>query len=113
VPSESHGVSACQALSLRRGGELPMSGLIRYEGSRHLPRHLDRQLTYNEERALANASEIRAIGFVTKVGMTAVAEVTDLESLLVSRSPLGEARFKLLADTAAAGIAGVIVQMVQ
>jgi hypothetical protein len=113
VPHEDHWLSPCSPLHLWRGGELPMSGIVPYEGPRRLPRHLSQQLAYSERKALAHATEIRAIEFVARVGLQSVAELSELEGRLIAQTPLAEPRLKVIADTAAGAIASEIVRMVQ
>ena len=110
---EGYGMSACSPLPLRRGGELPMSAIVPFEGPRRLPRLVSQQMAYSERRAIVHATEIRAIEFVARVGLQSVAELSDLEGRLIAQSPLAEARLKAIADTAAGAIASEIVRMVQ
>ncbi len=67
----------------------------------------------SERRALVHATEVRAIEFVTRVGLQSIAELSELEGRLIAQTPLAEARLKMLADTAAGAIASELVRMVQ
>ena len=82
-------------------------------GSSHLPRAVEAQLTRSEQLALIAASNVRAIDFVARVGLQAVADLSDLEGRLVTQCPAGEARLKAVADTAAGAIASEVAWMVQ
>jgi hypothetical protein len=116
VPSlsnEGDGLPASPTLPLRRGGELPMSGIVPFEGPRRLPRLASQQMAASERRALVHATEVRAIEFVARVGLQSIAELSELEGRLVAQTPLAEARLKMLADTAAGAIASELVRMVQ
>jgi hypothetical protein len=80
---------------------------------RRLPRAVSQQLAVSEQRALVAATEVRAIEFVARVGLQAVADLTSLEGQLVAQVPLAEPRLKAIADTAAGAVASELVRMVQ
>ena len=90
-----------------------MSSIVPFEGPRRLPRLASQQMAASERRALVHATEVRAIEFVTRVGLQSIAELSELEGRLVAQTPLAEARLKMLADTAAGAIASELVRMVQ
>lgn len=89
------------------------TGIVPYGGGpRRLPKAVSQQMVYSEQRALVHATEVRAIEFVARVGLQAVADITDLEARLIGQTPLAEARLKAIADTAAGAIASEITRMV-
>ena len=90
-----------------------MSSIVPFEGSRRLPRLASQQIAGSERRALVHATEVRAIEFVTRVGLQSIAELSELEGRLIAQTPLAEARLKMLADTAAGAIASELMRMVQ
>jgi hypothetical protein len=90
-----------------------MSSIVPFDGPRRLPRLASQQMATSERRALVHATEVRAIEFVTRVGLQSIAELSELEGRLIAQTPLAEARLKMLADTAAGAIASELVRMVQ
>jgi hypothetical protein len=90
-----------------------MSNIVPFVATHRLPKAVDQHLALTEHRALIHATEVRAIEFVARVGLQAVADLTDLEGRLIVQTPLAEARLKAIADTAAGAIASEIARMVQ
>jgi hypothetical protein len=85
--------------------------IVPYGWPDRLPAATKRQLTYINHRGLTGAAGVRAIEFVTHIGLQAVAEIGDHETRLLAQSPVSEARLKLIADTAAGAIASEIARM--
>lgn len=59
-------------------------------------------------RGLVQAARVRALEYVSNEAMQAVAGLTELETLYLRRSPLGEARYRSIADTAAVAMANIV-----
>lgn len=88
-----------------------MSAIVPYDNRRRLAKATNQQLAATEERAFVYATEVRAIEFVARVGMQAVADLSDMEGRLIAQVPLAEPRLKAIADTASGAIAAAIVHM--
>ncbi|MFL6136711.1 MAG: hypothetical protein ACJ74O_02800 [Frankiaceae bacterium] len=73
-----------------------------------MPREVARALTQAEQSAAVQAARIEAVSYVTATGYQAVANLSDLEARLITRSPLAEARLRFIGDTGAARIAEII-----
>lgn len=59
-------------------------------------------------RGLVQAARVRALGYVANEAMQSVAGLTELEALYISRCPLGEGRYRAIADTAAVMMANIV-----
>lgn len=53
---------------------------------------------------------MRAVEYVSSEAMQAVAGLTELETLYLRRSPLGEGRYRAIADTAAVAMANIVAE---
>ncbi|WP_073844894.1 hypothetical protein [Amycolatopsis sp. CB00013] len=59
---------------------------------------------------IIQAAKVRAVELVANEGMQAVAGLSQLEALHLQRCPLGEARYRTIADTAAVAIASIVAE---
>lgn len=59
-------------------------------------------------RGLVQAARVRALEYVSSEALQAVAGLTELETLYLRRSPLGEGRYRAIADTAAVAFATIV-----
>ncbi|OLT23164.1 hypothetical protein BJF78_07365 [Pseudonocardia sp. CNS-139] len=61
-------------------------------------------------RGLVAAARARALEYVATEAMQAVAGLTELETLYLRRTPLGEARYRAIADTASVCLAQIVAE---
>ena len=61
-------------------------------------------------RGLVRAAQVRAVEYVATEAMQAVGGLTELETLYIQRSPLGESRYRAIADTAAVVVANIVAE---
>lgn len=61
-------------------------------------------------RGLVQAARVRALEYVGSEAMLAVAGLTEQEALYLSRTPLGEGRYRAIADTAAVAMANIVAE---
>jgi hypothetical protein len=61
-------------------------------------------------RGIVQAARVRAVEYVANEAMQAVAGLTELETLYLQRAPLGEARYRAIADTAACALANIVAE---
>ncbi|NMN98459.1 hypothetical protein [Antrihabitans stalactiti] len=59
-------------------------------------------------RGMVQAARVRALEYVANEAMQSVAGLTELEALYISRCPLGEGRYRAIADTAAVMMANIV-----
>lgn len=59
-------------------------------------------------RGLVQAARVRALEYVSTEAMQAVAGLTELETMYLRRTPLGENRYRAIADTAAVALATIV-----
>lgn len=60
---------------------------------------------------VVEVARVEAVAYVAYAGMQAVANLTDVESRLISRTPLGAARLELIANIGAGKIAEILERM--
>ena len=61
-------------------------------------------------RGLYQGARVRALEYVSTEAMQAVAGLTELETLYLRRSPLGEGRYRAIADNAAIAFATIVAE---
>lgn len=61
-------------------------------------------------RGVVQAARVRALDYVANEAMQAVGGLTELEALYISRCPLGEGRYRAIADTAAVAMANIVAE---
>lgn len=59
-------------------------------------------------RGIVQAARTRAVGYVANEAMQTVADLSELEALYLRRTPLGENRYRMIADTAAVSLANIV-----
>jgi len=94
-------------LARRPGG----SELDRASG-RNLPTRIERAVRHEidvvQGNAIVQAARSGAVEYVAAHGLQAVAGLSALEEQAVMASPLGEARYKAIVDTATTAIARIV-----
>jgi hypothetical protein len=94
-----------------------LEGLVGREvsfGHRPAPARVQRAVHHGVSiehgRGLVAAARVRAVEYVATEAMQAVAGLTELETLYLSRSPLGDGRYRAIADTAAVALANIVAE---
>ena len=86
----------------------------RLSGSTHVPARIGRAVAegvaVEHGRGLIQAARVRALEYVGNEALHAAATLTDLEALYLQRNPLGEARYRAIADSAAIGLARIVTE---
>jgi len=75
-----------------------------------IQRAVEQAVALEHGRAIIQAARVRGVDYVGTEAMQTVAGITDLETLYLQRSPLGEGRFKLIADTVTCAVAGIVAE---
>lgn len=93
----------------------PLDALTtRTTGRHHAPTRVQRAVhegvAIEHGRGLVAAARVRALEYVSNEAMQAVAGLTELETLYLSRSPLGEGRYRAIGDTAAVAMANIVAE---
>ena len=73
-----------------------------------LPRAVGRDLAEVKRQTLVRAGRVKGIEFVAELALDAAGNLSEREGLYLAQSPLGEARYKLIADTAAGAMAAEV-----
>lgn len=76
-----------------------------------LPRAVSRDLEAVKHQVLVRAGRVKGIEFVTQLALDAAADLSDREARHIVASPLGEARYKFLVDTATSALAAEIADL--
>jgi len=76
----------------------------------HVRRAVHEGVALEHGRGLVAAARVRALEYVSTEAMQAVAGLTELEALYLSRCPLGEGRYRAIADTAAVALATIVAE---
>jgi hypothetical protein len=83
-------------------------------GARTIPARIERAVhegvAVEHGRGIVQAARVRAVEYVATEAMHAVAGLTELETLHLQRSPLGEGRYRAIADTAAVALANIVAE---
>lgn len=81
---------------------------------RSVPARIDRAVrdgvAIEHGRGIVQAARTRALEYVATEAMQAVAGLTELETLYLQRTPLGENRYRTIADTAAVALANIVAE---
>lgn len=80
----------------------------RYPVPARVERAVVQAVAVEHGRGLVQAARVRALEYVASEAMQAVAGLTELETLYLQRAPLGEARYRSIADTAAVALANIV-----
>src|SRR5690349_8840047 len=88
---------------LNPGGNDPAVARItnRYQAPARIERAVREGVAVEHGRGLVQAARVRALEYVSNEALQAVAGLTELETLYLRRSPLGEGRYRAIADNAA------------
>lgn len=73
-------------------------------------RAVDQGVAIEHGRGIVQAARVRALEYVSTEAMQAAAGITELETLHLQRSPLGEGRYRAIADTAAIALANIVAE---
>ncbi len=96
-------------LARRTGG----NELDRASG-RNLPARIERavgnEVALVQGRAIVDAARVGAVEYVGTHGLRAIEGLTALEEQALQRSPLGDARYKAIVDTATAAVAHIVAE---
>lgn len=94
-----------------------LSGSLEHEVSVHrrpvparVVRAVDHGVAVEHGRGIVQAARVRALEYVATEALQAVAGLTELETLYIQRSPLGEGRYRAIADTAAVAMANIVAE---
>ncbi len=80
----------------------------RHRAPARVERAVDTAVAVEHGRGLVQAARVRALEYVSTEAMLAIGNLTELETLYLRRSPLGEARYRAIADTAAVAFATIV-----
>jgi len=75
-----------------------------------VPKQVVKAIDQAAYRGLISAARVRAVGYVTHVGLSETAILTGLEERLIKQYPLGSARFEVIVDTYAGYVAAEIAR---
>ena len=82
----------------------------RYQAPTRIERAVREGVAVEHGRGLVQAARVRALEYVSNEALQAVAGLTELETLYLRRSPLGEARYRAIADNAAIAFATIVAE---
>lgn len=80
----------------------------RYRAPARIERAVLEGVAVEHGRGLVQAARVRALEYVSTEAMQAVAGLTELETMYLRRTPLGEGRYRAIADTAAVAFANIV-----
>ena len=81
-----------------------------YQAPARIERAVRDGVAVEHGRGLVQAARVRALEYVSNEAMQAVAGLTELETLYLRRSPLGEGRYRAIADTAAVAFSNIVAE---
>lgn len=84
----------------------PVTG--HYRAPARIERAVVEGVAIEHGRGLVQAARVRALEYVSTEALQAVAGLTELETLYLRRSPLGEARYRAIVDTASVAMANIV-----
>ncbi len=87
------------------------AGITVRGGSPRIPRTIVKAVESAGHRGLVAAAKTQAAGYVTHVALSQVAMLTAEEGRMIEQCPLGEGRFKVIADTYTGVAVSEIAQM--
>lgn len=85
-------------------------GATRRRPPAHVQRAVQEAVAVEHGRGLVQAARVRALEYVAHEAMQAVAGLSELEALYIQRTPLGEQRYRAIADTAACAVANIVAE---
>ena len=81
---------------------------------RNLPARLERavrnEIDLVQGRAIVQAARTQAVEYVAHSALRAVEGLTEMETLALQRTPLGDARYKAIVDTATGALARIVAE---
>src|SRR5690349_4207367 len=122
TPSSRHARSCDQdlAASTQRRSQMshPMPRQREYQLERasghrvstRLERATRQEVDLVQAHGLVQAARTQAVEYVTVSALRAVEGLTELEALALQRNPLGEARYKVIVDTATGALARLVAE---
>lgn len=75
-----------------------------------VPKQVVKAVDHAAYRGLIAAARVRAVGYVTHVGLNETAILTGLEERLIKQYPLGATRYEVIVDTYAGYVAAEIAR---
>lgn len=78
--------------------------------SPRLQRAVRNEIDVVQGRGLIQASRTQAVEYVAHSALRAVEGLTEMETLALQRAPLGEARYKAIADVATSALARIVAE---
>ncbi|MEV6873943.1 hypothetical protein [Amycolatopsis sp. NPDC051128] len=78
--------------------------------SARLVRATHNEIDQTQAAALVQSTRTQAVGYVAASALRAVEDLTNMEELALQRSPLGEARYRAIVDTAAGVMAHIVAE---
>jgi len=76
-----------------------------------IPRPVNRNIRYAHEDGLVAAAKIEALQYATQTALLAAGSASALETNLIQTIPLGEPRYRAIADAFVVGATTVIYRM--
>jgi len=73
-------------------------------------RAVQRAVRNEREKAVVAAARVNRVAVTSQVALMRAGELSELEAQLTRMSPLGEARYKAIADAATLGFTNIIFQ---
>jgi hypothetical protein len=94
-----------------------VGGLTGREGSlgrssvpARIQRAVNEAVAVEHGRGIVQAARVRAVEYVAHESLQAAARLTQMEAVYLQQSPLGEARYRVIADTACGTFANIIAE---
>lgn len=69
-----------------------------------------RAVQYERDKTAVAVARVNRVALTAHVALQRTAEISELENRLIQMAPLGEARYRAIADAAAMGLANVVGQ---
>ena len=89
---------------------VPRRNYLSPNRSGRMPRAAARAVEYERERAAVAVAQVNRVALTAQVALQRAAEISELENRLIQMAPLGEARYRAIADAAAMGLANIVHQ---
>lgn len=86
------------------------TSFTRHPAPARIQRAVHEAVAIEHGRGIVQASRVRAVEYVATEAMQASAGLTDQETLNLSRFPLGEGRYRAIADTAAIALVNIVAE---
>jgi hypothetical protein len=92
------------------GGDAVLRITDHYRASARIERAVREAVAVEHGRGLRQAARVRALEYVTTEAVQAVGGLTELETLYLRRSPLGEGRYRAIVDNASIAFANIVAE---